>query len=732
MSTAAEAPPGERQPHLKDYVRIILARQWILISVFVIVVLSAMTYVFVKTPIYRSKALLLIEPAKVNLTEFKKVYDPTLSGITGEISRREFLETQYKLIVCRPNLEKAFEHFDFRDMRQFRKRKDPISDFSELFVVNPVPRSRLVWVTFEWEDPELAALVLDDVIKEYIDEYRIRTHGVTEGGLKELRDKADELQPKVKAKADKLQDFMVKHSEVSLEQDTNIIVELLKDINRNLSELDNQISEYRSIRDDIEQALEEKRPLEDMPEVAGSKNISDLKLEFIRAKQEYNDLADSYGPMHPEKKRAKSRMDTISEKLEAEIKSVLASTKAEYERAVKQEKDLRRKLAEQGKAVMELNKLRIQYTMLKDAHETMKGAYRAITKRIEEIEISMAAGSSQDNIFVIMKPDVPIEPVKPKKALSIAIACLVGLMLGMGLCFFIDYLDTTIKTKADVEELLGVSVIGFVPALRQGDVARAKDGGAKSVELLAVDKTRSSVAEAFRSIRTALTFSSVNGTPKSFVVTSSSPKEGKTLVSINLAISLAQAGKNVLLIDADMRKPRTHKVFRVASSPGLSNVLAGEGVSGIEDAIRRQTNVENLSLMPSGPIPPNPAEFLGNPRMKEVVDSLSEQFDVIVIDSPPIVNVTDASVLCQYVKGVVMVVRSFATQRDMLRQGGDIITQVHGRILGVILNNVDVPRGGYYSYDSYYYQQYYYYYGDEDGKKVRKRRRPRARERHST
>ena len=723
-----DARRADRRVHLKDYLQVISARRWTLISTFVIVVLGVTVWMLVQTPVYRAEALLLIEPGKVNLTEFKGVYDPTQMDLGSPLGRREFFETQCKLIVCRPLLEKTFKEFGFGNLREYRDVEDPIAGFGKYFAVRPVHQSRLVLVTFDWKDPELAARALDFLVKEYIADYRRRSVGVTTGGLQALREKAEQLRPKVEAKADELQRFMVEHNMVSLEKTQNIVVDRLKELNKSLSEVERQKIEFESICTNIQQALEEKRPLEDMPEVAGSTAIRDLKLEYIRTKQACSDLSERFGPNHPEVVAAGARLDAVAVKMQEEMQSVLAVARAQRERAAGQAEDLRRELAQQELRVMAFNKLAVRYNILQNAYETLNKTYNAIVKRIEEIEITMAAGSKEDNIFVITHPRVPVTPARPRKKLAVGLAVVVGLLLGAGLCFFVDYLDTTIKTKEDVEEILGVPTIGYVPSLRKSDLDKTDGNGQRAVELAALEKPRSAVAEAFRSIRTALAFSATDGALKRLLVTSSSPKEGKTMVSMNVAMALAQAGKRVLLVGADMRKPRLHKVFQVPGRPGLSNLLAGEGVSNARDAIRPVPGIENLSLLPSGPTPPSPADLLGSERMEELLDELSQEFDVLVLDTPPALNVTDAVVLCQYVPGVILVIRSFTTQRKLAQRATELLARAQGKMVGVILNNVDVHRAGYYPYSSYYYyQNYYYHYGDETSEKPRKRRRHRAR-----
>jgi capsular exopolysaccharide synthesis family protein len=719
--------PSNVQLHLKDYLRIISARRWILISTFIVIVLCATVAVFVMTPVYRAEALLLIEPAKINLTEFKGVYDPALGEAGGHLAHQEFLETQYALILARPVLERTFEQFNFGSLPQFENTKEPIVKFRKLFAVHPVRQSRLAQVTFEWSDPELAARVLDFLTAEYIASYRSRAMGVTREGLTALREKAEEIRPQVEAKAANLQKFMVENNMVSLEETQNIVVERLKEINQNLTDIEKKRIEAESQYNSIEQALngdfQSDFRMENLPEVASSQTIRDLKLEYIRTKQRASDLGKSFGPNHPEVKAAQAMIDAIVEKTQIEMLSISHGVKAEYDRAVRQERELRAELEKQESRVMEYNRVAVRYDVLKSEHNTLSKTYNAVAKRIEEIEIASAAGSKGDNIFVITHPRVPAKPVKPRKGLSIALSIVFGLAMGMGLCFFVEYLDTTVKTKEDAESLLGAPVIGYIPGISDDDLVEAGNGSPAPAELYSAVRPRSPVAEAFRSVRTALAFSGQEGGLKRILVTSATRGEGKSLSSVNIAVALAQTGKSVLLIDADMRKPRVHKIFHIAPNPGLSNLLAGEGASTLARAIQAAKEVDNLHLLPCGPLPPNPAELLQSSRMKDLLEESEGMFDVVVLDTPPLVSVTDAAILSQYVSSIVLVVRSFSTQRELILRARDIITETRSKVLGLILNNVDVPRTSYHGYYGYYY---YGYSEEEEGKKTRRRRRKRT------
>lgn len=712
-------------PHVKDYLRIVLARRWILLSCFVLVVAVATVYVLVQTPVYDATTCLDIEPAKVKVTEYEDVYDPIASGVGGHLAMQAYYHTQYELIVSRPVLEQTFHHFRFGEDERFAGSRDPIPAFKTLFTVKPRSQTRLVDVTFRWSDPELAARVVDHLVGEYIKECRRRKMGVTLGGVKALRAKQEDLLPKVEAKADELQTFMVKHEMVSLEEETqSIISERLRELNQTVSQVRARRVEASSIVANIEQALATETALDDLPEVAENKAIGELKTEYARLQQELAGLSKRFGENHPEVVDTRTRMAAVAEEHQQELDGILAARRAELNRLANQEEALEKEVAAQERRVMEFHRLKIQYRNLKDSYERLNRTYRTINQRIAEIEVAIAAGSKDENIFVVNPAPVPTRVAAPNTRLILGGAGVVGALLGIALSLFVDYLDTTVKTKQDIEQALGIPVLGFIPGVRKGEIDRPDTGEeAPPVELLAFQKPRSPLAEAFRSIRTGLSFASLEHQPGHLVVTSPSAGEGKSLTAINLAYAFATAGKRVVLVDSDMRRARLHRVLGAEQSPGLSNLLAGQCGETAPKPLPTK-DVPNLLFLPSGPLPPSPAELLQGPCLQTVADQLGSQFDVVIWDAPPVVNVTDAAILVDHLKNGVLIVRGFYTQRQLAERAVEMLANSSGRLLGCIMNSVDVPRAGAYSYDSYHYYSGYEYAGeDQETKKSRKARR---------
>ena len=757
-STAPDTAPmgSPAQAHLKDYFRILLARRWVLASVVLLVAVSSLVWLLLQQPQYMSTATLLIDTNRSTLTGFQDVEQPVI----GELSRRSYVDTMVQLLTARPLLERTFSFFNLGDRLEYKELKDPVGPFAKHFTVAAVRNSQLLKVSFSWSEPAKSRDILDYLVQEFITETRKRRLGVTLEGYQALQDKAEPLRQKVEGKAAELNNFMLSHNMVSFDRTADILVNHLKDLGTRLTQVQKDRISYEGTYQNTMQLLNvaeaqasgaavllpdgtvvtggpaagqpgdsllDRVNIRDLPEVGENQVVRDLKRELLNLQQELENLNKAFGTKHPTVIATQARLTSTSQKLEEEVYSILIGIKVRFERLQREEQELTKQLREEEDRVIQFKVLEQDYNRIDAEYQTVKKTYDAIQKRLEEIEIVNAAGSRNDNIFVVEPPKVPVRPYKPQKARTLALALILGVLLGCGCCFFIDYLDTTIKGKDDIQNLLHLPVLGYVPAIGYREIARTAGEVNKSIppELFSVHRPRSSLAESFRSIRTAITLSGRIENMRHLLVSSASSQEGKTMVSTNISLAMAQAGKKVLLVDADMRKPRVHKVFGLDNRSGLSQMLVGGEVPATLEGYTQYPDQPNLYVLPCGPIPPNPAELLGNGMITQLLAQWDKIFDMVVFDTPPIINVTDSAVLCQYLSGAILVFRSFATQRELAVVARNNLAQAQGRIFGVVLNNVDVPRGGYYSYDNYYYYSgYYYYYGDgEGGRKVRERRR---------
>ena len=405
--------------------------------------------------------------------------------------------------------------------------------------------------------------------------------------------------------------------------------------------------------------------------------IETLKEKQVVLETQLAELSKRYKDKHPKTIRMKAELHSVKEKLDYHTTETLG-----------------------------LNRKAIQYGTLKREAESNREMYNILLKRAKET--SLSEGLQTGNIRVVDAAEVPIKPFRPRKKRNILLASIIGLIGGIGLAFFFEYLDNTIKTPDDVEHYVKLPFLGFIPCTRK----RIAD--AKTIDLISHEEPRSTISEAYRSVRTAIMFSSSEHPAKSILITSAGPQEGKTTNVINLAITMAQAGDKVLLVDTDMRRPRIHKTFAHDNSKGLTNYLVGNAKL---KSVIADTSVPNLAILPCGPIPPNPSELLVSHRMKELMEQVNEQFDRILFDSPPIAAVTDAVILANMADGVVQIIHNGKTNCNVVLAGKEKLLGAKAKILGIILNNVDTSRENYYHY--YYH---HYYYGDDGEKKTRRKR----------
>jgi capsular exopolysaccharide synthesis family protein len=448
-----------------------------------------------------------------------------------------------------------------------------------------------------------------------------------------------------------------------------------------------------------------------LQEIINSHVVQQLKLKLSDLKQEEAELIKRYMPEHPKAVAVRERLNMVRGDLESEIDRILKSLEGEYKQAIDTEARLGKAIEEVKQEALELNKKEIDYNRLRRERDNNQALYDMVLKR--EKEASLSRMLKVNNVRRHEAAREPLRPVRPRVALNMLVALILGLLGGVGLAFLVDDLDNTVKTQQQVENLLGLSFLGVIPSIH-GENKKAMMQVADRDHYL-IENPRSSVAECCRTIRTNLLFMSPDRELKLLLITSGGPREGKSTVAVALATTMAQAGSRVVVIDSDMRRPRLHKSFGLLNEKGLSTAILGD--TRLDQAIQH-TTVPGVDLLPCGPIPPNPAELLHTDNFRQILQQLSATYDRVLFDSPPVGAVTDATVLGSMVDGVILVVKAGATPWPAALQVKRRLTDVNARILGVVLNDVDLDsrRAG------TYYQQYYYYYryGEDDAGKKRR------------
>jgi capsular exopolysaccharide synthesis family protein len=406
-----------------------------------------------------------------------------------------------------------------------------------------------------------------------------------------------------------------------------------------------------------------------------------------------------------------SELAQLQERKANEAKRIVTSLRNQYKLALARERSLKASMENQKQESLELNKKAIQYRVLQRQAESSKHMYDLLIQRFKET--SLVEEMKTGNIRIIDQAQAPSSPFSPDVRRGVLLSVVLGLFLGVGLAFLLEYLDNTIKFPEEIKDHLGLSYIGMIPAF---DV-REKLEGVDS-QLITMHSANSPPSEAFRAVRTGILFSLPDVNIQILWVGSSAPGEGKTLSTANLAVTMAQAGSRTLVIDCDLRRPNMHNLFGTEKETGLTSIVSGS-VEPREAIV--ETGIENLAFLPGGPKPPNPSEVLGSNRMIKLLERLRTKYDRIILDTPPVSAVTDAVVLAPRADGCLLVVRGGVTPRKVVQSAIEKLRMVDARMIGAVMNAVDVKRAGYY-YHKYHYYYEHYGYGMDDGGKRRKKR----------
>jgi capsular exopolysaccharide synthesis family protein len=427
-------------------------------------------------------------------------------------------------------------------------------------------------------------------------------------------------------------------------------------------------------------------------------------------------LSARYQPGYTAVRQVEEQVKQLDLQLTEAKQRIVRNVETQFRIARAREDDLRGALLRSKGETIQQNRESTELNLIKQKTETDRKNYEDLLQRLRQAEVE--SDFRPANMRIVQRAEVPIAPVRPNRVLNIGLGLLIGLALGIGMAFFIEYLNNTINTVDEVERILLLPSLGAIPSLETLTRGRKLRGRTSSrvpvetglgttvtrAELVSTHESVSSFAESYRALRTSLLLSSAERAPRIMLVTSSYPAEGKTTIASNTAISLAQTGARVLVLDADMRRPRCHRILRVPNEVGLSTYLSRE--VELERAIQPH-EIPTLSIMPAGPIPPNPSELLSSPKLRGLLAEAQDQFDHIIIDSPPVIQVSDALIISPLVDGVVLVVKSGQTPREVVLRAKQALFDVNAKIFGVVLNGINLRADGYYYNYKYSYDQSY-------------------------
>lgn len=619
-----------------------------------------------------------------------------------------------------------------------------VREYQKRLTIDPVSRTRLVEVAFETSDPELSAQIANAHAEAFIRQgLELRTQA-TEDVRQFLEGKLVELKKRVEKSEATLNRYRQQKGIISLDDRENVVVDRLVDLNKLLTE-----AEAERIALEAQVRLIRKRDYDALPAVLNSTLIQTLKGELTKLEGDYASLSAQFKPGFPRLDQLKAQVEETRKRLSQEVRKVVGGIESAYLAMEAKENKLREKMTEQKSAALKLKDASVEYAILSREVDTNRQLYDSVLQRIKEIGIMTQFRSS--NITIIDKAVPPLKPSKPKKTLSLLLGALLGLMGGLSLTVFLEYLDNTVKTPEEVKLHFQLPNLGVVPDFLSlvpphdlpGIMNRNASGtlkprrrsakveddknlpnkprrrrSSRSLALIAPGIPNNHVStkdlslspypfavilEAYRTVRTSLLLSRANTPPKTLLFASGTPGEGKTVTVLNTAIVLAQMGARVLVIDADLRNANCHKLLGTRNRLGLTEILTGQ--RNLHELIQ-PTLTQHLFFLSSGSIPPDPAELLGSRKMQEILTALQEQYDYILIDSPPVMPVSDAVLLATMMDGVILVINSQKTPRYIVKETRARLDYARAKILGVVLNKVHMQTSSY----AYYYGDYVSYY----------------------
>jgi polysaccharide biosynthesis transport protein len=720
-----------RQPHLLDYLVVLRKHQWLILTFLLAVVTLVTIASFKMKPVYEAAARVEVDKESQTMVPFQDA-----NSYDEYMDTEDYIETQTKVLQSETLALLTIKSLDLEHYPEFggtsrspvfgesgaRQRPAILGAFLGNLSVTRVPNSRLIEVSFSAEDPQLAALVVNTHLQNYIEQNFKSKYDATTQASTWLSQELEELRVKVEKSEDARVAYERENQIWQIDEKQNITTQKLADISKTVTDAQTALAEKEAL---YHMALAGN--IDSLPAVRDNPVVTDLLRRKSDLDQSYAEAVNQFGPNYPKVQRIADEQKEVEADLNKARSTMVEGIQEDYNTALNHLQILQRELETQKAAESDVAEKLVQYQILEHDADSNKQLYDGLLQKLKEAGIT--AGLRSSNIRVVDPALVPTSPSRPQKARNIMLALLVGLVGGVGLAIFREYLDNTVKSPDDIETLTGLPSLAVVPSLpalngNGGRLSRfMKDsesptGTGPRVELLSYVQPKSQISEAFRALRTSLLLSQAEHPPQVILVTSALPREGKTTAAVNLAVTLAQLGDRTLLMDSDMRKPGIRRALNlngIKESAGLSSYLAG--VCTLDEAIQPHPAISNLVALTTGPVPPSPADLLSSHRMRDAISDLRRRYKFIVIDSPPIMAATDAVILSALTDGVLLVVRSGQTPKEAFTRARDLLAAVKCRLLGVVLNAVDSNAPDYYYSYRYYPYAYGYGYGEEVGKK---------------
>jgi len=732
---SAVQPPSftpETDVHLLDRIAVLYRYRQVALAVFVLASAAMMIQGYTTLQLYQAQAQIMIEDERATAV-------PGLNGPDTVFYEdpEPYYNTQYRILKGRDLTRHVIKKLDLATVPEFNGTAEPpttpativqdarqrlmlllrlskppaepetpqvdetpdesalVSAFVSRAEVMPIRGSRLVNVSFTARDPKFAATAVNTLVDEYVEQNLQVKVQSSQNMLDWLNKELEKQQKKVQDSEQALSDYRDKQNALSLDDKQNIVTQ-------RLTQLSDALTRTRTVKAQKDALYRQVREMsastspDSIPAIAQNSSVQALKSKVADLAQQRAQLMEKYGEKWPALQSVNANLQEARSQLEVETAKAMQSIKNDYETAVLEERTLAANLEAAKADAQDLSRKSVGYNVMEREAKSNRQVYESLLAR--EKELSVASNSRANNVRVIDRAEVPRAPLSAGGRRTWLMSLAVGLILAVGVAFGLDYMNDTIKTPEDVSRRLKLPFLGLVPSVR----------GEKH-PVLTSSNVPHDFGEAFRSLRTALIAKYPGEGTRIITVTSAQPLEGKTTTAANIGMALAYGGARVLLIDADMRRPGLHRPLRLTNERGLSQVLIGQ--ARVRDVIQRTVD-PNLLAITAGKTPPNPSELLASERMKTLLANLSHgPFDWIILDTPPVLAVTDAVILAPNVSGVTFVVGAEMTRRRLAERALETITSSHPKVCALVLNKVDFARNKYY-YSRYYGHQYKNYYAE--------------------
>ena len=717
MHNTSETPPGLAGRIAFDPAELISAlrrRKWFVVLTTLVCGLAVTAATLRQPKVYEAQAQVLIEPVLPKVLGDDVGIDDLQAQTRSELA---FYNTQHKTITSRAVIADVVQRVGLAQDEAFLSARGLKAEASQRQIerallqcisVSPQRHSRIVNLVVEDLNPERAARIANALGQAYIDYSLERRLENNRTASKWLDERVVEFQRQLEAREKALHHFKEDHTlvSVSLEDRQNMTAASLAILNEKLLETKAKLIELRSRRQTIDKLLANgEGPTAIVQKLEKNEVVAQLRASLEKLERERAELSVRYGQKHPVMVALEGRRTRTQRALEGEVQLVLSGVLNEIEALETEEIELRRAMRQEKQRALQLNSMGLEYSKLTRDLGTTKEMYESLLKRQTETSLSGLLKSNFVRWFEKAEPKRV--PVRPSVAKNASFGFGAGLVLGIAVIVIGVLLDNTVHSRADIEELLRLPFLGVFPRITSDDGSVPPNR-----DLFVLENPKSGAAECARSVRTNLVFMSTDRPLRKLLLTSARPGEGKTTTVTALGIAMAQAGNKVIILDTDLRKPRLHRAFGVSGEKGLTSILVGET---LESCIK-STELVNLDILPCGPLAPNPAELLHSEKFAKLLDDLTQHYDRILLDSPPIGVVTDAAILSKIADGTVFVVQANSTPKEAIRRSARQLADVGASVLGVILNDFELGGKGRGGYSDYYYYQYYRGYGDSEDK----------------